>query len=267
MFKSIQYVIKENLTNLYRIYLIAKYEILADSRDSKLGLLWNILNPLIQIGTYWFVFGIGLRSGKPVDGIPFLLWMVTGMTVWFYISPSITGGVSSIYTKANIITKMKFPVSILPTTIVTKELFNHTFMLGILFVVLMIGGISPSVYNFMIIYYIICATAFGISLAMVTSVLNMFTRDVKKMVNASMRMLLYITPILWNMKDNLPIWIQNIMKLNPINYIVEGYRNSLLFHKVSSIEETLIFWVIIFILFGTGSVLMNKHKHKFIDLI
>ena len=57
MFKSIQYVIKENFSNLYRIFSISKYELLADMRDTKLGLFWNFASPAINLLTYWFVFG------------------------------------------------------------------------------------------------------------------------------------------------------------------------------------------------------------------
>ena len=58
MFKSIRYVLKENFTNLYRIYCISKYELLSDMRDSRLGVFWNFANPAIQIMTYYFVFGL-----------------------------------------------------------------------------------------------------------------------------------------------------------------------------------------------------------------
>lgn len=266
--KSIRYVINENIDNLYRIFSIARYEIIADLRDSKLGIVWNILNPLIQIITYAFVFGMGIRGGKPVDGIEFFQWMMAGLLVWFFISPCITGGVRSIHSKANVITKMKFPVSILPTIVVVKELFNHIFMLIIVYIVFIIKGMRPSVYNLQILYYIVCTMALAISLGLITSVLNMITRDVKKIVNASMRILMYLTPILWTM-DKLPKYMQNIMKCNPIYYIVEGYRDSFFYHQgiLSNPIDTLLFWISISFLFIFGSLLMYKFKHKFIDLI
>lgn len=58
MFKSISYVIKENCSNFYRIFCIAKYELLSDMRDSKFGIFWNFASPAIQVFTYWLVFGI-----------------------------------------------------------------------------------------------------------------------------------------------------------------------------------------------------------------
>ena len=58
MLKSIKYVLKENFSNLFRIYSISKYELLSDMRDSRLGIFWNFANPAIQILTYYFVFGV-----------------------------------------------------------------------------------------------------------------------------------------------------------------------------------------------------------------
>ena len=86
MFKSIRYVLKENFTNLYRIYCISKYELLSDMRDSRLGVFWNFANPAIQIITYYFVFGL-IMNRKSVGKIPFIQWMLCGMVVWFFISP------------------------------------------------------------------------------------------------------------------------------------------------------------------------------------
>lgn len=268
MFNSVKYVLNENITNMYRIYSIAKYEIISENRDSKLGMIWNVLNPAIQIFTYWFAFGLGIRNGDDVDGINFFQWMIAGLVVWFFISPCITAGVNSIHKKNKIITKMKFPVSILPTMVVLKETFNHLCMLTIVYIILLFGGIRPHLTNLQIIYYIFCTILFSISLAMITSVLNMFTRDVKKIVQVSMRMLLYATPILWTM-EKMPIILQNIMKYNPIYFVVNGYRNSLFYHKplFTNLNEHLFFWGLVIVMFLVGSKLMYSFKHKFIDFI
>ncbi|MDF9824848.1 teichoic acid transport system permease protein [Breznakia sp. PF5-3] len=266
--KSVFFVLKENITNLYRIFSIAKYELLADMRDSKLGIFWNIANPLIQMATFWFVFGIGIRKGRGVGIVSFLPWMIVGITVWFFISPCITKGVSCIYEKRNIITKMKFPVSILPATIVLKELFNHIIMITLVITILFVRGHQPNLMWFQILYYMFCAICFSISLGMITSVLNMFTRDVKKLVTACMRMLMYLTPILWTM-ENIPEKYQIIMKMNPLYYIVEGYRGSLFFQDsfMNHPAQTAFFWGLIIVMFVIGSNLMYRFKHKFIDML
>ncbi len=264
--KSIMYVISENFKNRYRIFSIARYETLADYRDSKLGLVWTVIDPVIQIFAYWFAFGLGIRGGNPVNGIEFINWMISGIIPWFFLSASIKTSTTSIHRKSNIITKMKFPVSILPTTEVFKELFIHIISLILMYLFLLLNGMSVHINNLQLIYYIFCGWAFCVSFGMLFSVLNMFTRDVKKGVNASIRLLMFMTPILWSM-DKMPGWIQAIMKCNPLYYIIEGYRNSLFYYESiwSRPGEMLVFWTIVIGLFTAGSVLMYKFKHRFID--
>lgn len=266
--RYIKFVIKENFNNIQRIFSIAKYEILAENRDSKLGMFWSIITPFIQILSYWFAFGLGIRGGQAVDGVQYINWMLVGICCWFFISASIRNGTNSIHGKANIITKIKFPVSIFPTISIVKELFNHFIMIILVYLYIVINGIRVNRYNLQLIYYIFCGAVFSISISLVLSVLNMFSRDVKKAVNASIRLLTFVTPILWTM-DKLPLSIQKLMRYNPIYYLVDGYRDSLLFYNsvFDKSTETIIFWIIVCILFTSGSILMYKFKHKFIDFI
>lgn len=274
MFKSIKYVLHENFTNLFRIYSISKYELLGDMRDSKLGLFWNFAHPAIQVLTYWFAFGFVFER-KAVTNygvtIPYIYWMMGGMVVWFFISPCITNGCNAIYSKIGIITKMKFPVSILPATVILKELFNHFCLMVILLITFLIGGIYPTIHWIGLIYYLICAFLFSFALSMTTSVLNMLARDTRKMVLAFMRLLLYLTPVLWNLNqlNHAPHIVKLIMKANPIYYVVQGYRDCFFYHKgIMFYSHSMIaFWIITIALFIFGSYMMYKFKHKFIDLI
>lgn len=269
--KSVLFVLKENFINIYRIISISSYELKADVRDTKLGILWNFLNPIIQLATFWIVFGIGIRGGRAVGNVGYLPWMLVGMSVWFFVSPCITQGVSCIYSKRNIITKMKFPVSILPTTVVMKELFNHVCMLILILTTLILRGHRPNRFWLLIFYYMFCAICFCISLNLITSVLNMFTRDVAKMVKACMRMLMYLTPILWTL-DSMALQhptLVTILKMNPLYYIVEGYRGSLFFYDGfwNHPAQTVYFWGLVLIMFVSGSMLMYKFRTKFIDMM
>ncbi len=268
MLKSLRYVFKENIENIYRIYSIAKYEILGDIRDSRLGLFWNFANPIIQVLTYWFVFGFIMARGD-VDGIPYIYWMLGGMVVWFFVSPCITNGCKAIHSKVGVITKMKFPVSILPATVVLKELFNHMIIMLILVVTFAIGGYFPTVHWFGLVYYLVCAFAFSVAISMTTSVLNMLARDVRKLILAIMRLLLYLTPILWTIPKDIPWILGYIFKANPIYYIVQGYRDCFFYHRgfLYYWQEMLIFWVITLGLISVGSFMMYKFKFKFIDMM
>lgn len=268
VFKSAGYVLKENFQNIFRIYSIAKYELLADMRNSKLGLFWNFANPVIQVLTYWFVFGY-IMNRKDVDGIPYILWMLGGIVIWFFISPCITDGCNAIYRKTDVITKMKFPVSILPMTVVLNKLFDHFCMMVVLVIVFALFGFFPSVHWLGLLYYLLCAILFAASLSMTTSVLNMLARDTRKLILACMRLLLYLSPILWSM-DNIrhPI-LSKVIACNPISYIVGGYRDCFFYHEGLFNEPwtDIVFWCITIGLFMFGSKMMYKFRTRFIDMI
>ena len=267
MIESVKYVVNQHTKNIYRILAITRYEVISENRDAYLGALWNIISPLMQIGTYWFVFGLGIRGGEPVNGIPYLQWMLSGLIVWFFISACIRKGTTAISSKMSIIEKIKFPVSILVSTVVLGELVNHLIMIAIAYFIFLIQGYKPDIMNLQLIYYLFCGIAFSISFGLVFSSLNMLARDVKNLINSVMRMLFYVTPILWTM-ENLPEPIQFLMQCNPIYYIVEGYRESFFPGNLNSIDiyTTIIFWIITLTLFLYGCKLMYKNRFKFVDL-
>ena len=276
MLKSIWYVLKENFSNLYRIYSISKYELLSEMRDSKFGIVWNFLSPAIQVFTYWLIFGVAWnRKPMKVNGIevPYLIWLIVGYAAWWFIQPSITQGCSAIYSKINVITKMKFPVSILPATVVCKEFFNHICMLLIAFTALLIFGYYPNWYWLNLIYYAFCAFVLVESIGLILSVLTMLWRDVKKLVTSLTRMLFYFSPVIWNCRfaSSVPFHtiLNKMMKLNPIYYVIEGYRESILYQKPFLAHPALglYFWLFCLVAFSLGCFLMFKFKKKLIDLI
>ena len=272
MFASLKYVFKENFQNIYRIYCIAKYELLADIRDSKFGLFWNFASPAIQVLTYWLIFGIAW-SRKPIGNIPYLPWLVVGYSAWWFIQPCIQSGCSAIFSKTSVITKMKFPVSILPATICVKEFFNHLCMLLIAFVTILLCGFRPNLNWFGLIYYALCAFVFVEGVSLILSVLTMLWRDVRKLVTSLMRMLMYFSPVIWecHFEDSFPFHeaFNFIMKLNPVYYIITGYRDSVFYIRPfwQHPALTIYFWAFVLLLYIVGSALMYKFKRKFIDMI
>ena len=268
MFVSAKYVLQENIKNVYRIYSIAKYELIADMKDSKLGLFWNFANPLIQVLTYWFVFGYVFNK-KDVGDIPYILWMLGGMVVWFYISPCITDGCNAIYVKRDVITKMKFPVSILPMTVILNKLFDHFCLMVILTIVFCCMGYYPTFHWLGLVYYMVCAVLFAFALSLTTSVLNMLARDTRKLILACMRLLLYLTPVLWEIDRIGGTFVSKIIRCNPIYYIVTGYRDCFFYHQgpVADVWAFAWFWIITAGLFLFGSYMMYKFKTRFIDML
>lgn len=266
--KSLIFILKEHLDNIYKINKLSWYDFITPLRDTYLGALWIILNPLSQIGVYWFVFGIGLRNGRPVDGHPFLLWMLAGLIPWFYISKGITSGASSIYGKTSIITKMRFPTSIIPTYTIITQLLSTIPLIFIMIIIYVTNGYKATIYYLQIPYYILAATLLLIGLALILSALVMAMRDINRIIGTIVRFMFYLTPILWT-TINLNQTALFIIRLNPFIYIIEGFRNTFLYNKwfYEDIKSTIYYWIVTIVMILIGAIIHMKFRDRFSDLV
>lgn len=265
---KVKLVTREIVSNFSMLCRIARYDYKLLNKDSYLGKLWSILTPLIQIATYWLVFGVGIRSNSTVDEHPFLLWMLCGLVPWFFINESILKGANSIYSKAGVVTKMKYPISTVPVGVVVTALMEHVVVLVILFVTFLVHGYFPNLYYLNLIYYMIYSFVFLCSLAMITSVLTMLARDFQKLLTSIIRLVFYVTPILWSM-EKMPQIYKTLIEYTPVYYVVYGFRDSLLY-KVnfwSKPDKILFFWGLNLVLYLVGCVLQYKYRKKFNDLM
>ncbi|WP_317950063.1 ABC transporter permease, partial [Rossellomorea marisflavi] len=131
-------------------------------------------------------------------------------------------------------------------------------------------GFPVSVYYLQLPYFMVSVLAVMFALSLITSTLSTMIRDVQMVVQAVVRMLLYMSPILWNMEDLLSDRLVTIMKLNPFYYIVEGYRSALLgegWYFIEHYQYTLYFWGLVLVLFIFGSYIHVKFRRHFVDFL
>lgn len=261
-------VIKEQLQNFHLIYRLAFYEVKGKYLMHYLGVFWQFINPTVQIFVYWFVFGLGIRGGKPIGEFPFFVWLLVGLIPWFFINPTITQGANSVYSKLNLVSKMKFPVSILPSVNIISNSFQFFVMLIVLMVILFINGIYPNTYFIQLIYYLFCLYTFLFSITLLCSTFSTIIRDFQALLQTAMKLLFFVTPIIWDTSE-LPLNIQNLLKLNPIYYIVDGFRNTFLFETwfFEDLTYTLYFWAITLFILFIGAALHLKLRRNFVDYL
>ncbi len=265
--RNVGVVAQEIWNNRKRMWRVSRFSYKVLNQDAYLGSFWNILHPLIQIATYWFVFGIGLRSGRDMDGHPYLIWMLAGMIPWFFMSQCITRGAGAIRKKGIAALKMRYPVATMPLEAILIALYTHLIMVAILLVTFFFFGYPPSIYWLNLLYYIFYAVVTFTALGMVTSVLSMVAIDFQKLLTSLIRLLFYLTPILWSI-EKLPLWVQYVLKCNPCLYIVDGFRDSLLYKTPFYLHHyrMMFFWLIDLALIVLGCNLQVKYKDQFLDL-
>ena len=133
---SIVEILKDHIQYRQQIFKLAKADLIKTYRGAALGWAWAIIKPAVTIFVYWFAFSIGLRAGKDVNGYPFFLWLISGVVPWFYMSDMLTGGTESIRKYSYLVTKMKFPVSTIPTFVSISKFMVHIILLTIVLLIL-----------------------------------------------------------------------------------------------------------------------------------
>ncbi|WP_408629634.1 ABC transporter permease [Acetatifactor aquisgranensis] len=268
MFQSVKTVITENWQNRYRLIRLANYELKAQNYGTMFGFLWNFFNPALQIFVYWFVFAIGLRQASPQDDYPYLIWMIAGIIPWFYISGAMQSSATSIYAYSNILKRMRFPLAIVPVKTVLSQFIGHIWALLVIFVVMICAGVRFSLRNLQLIYFMFSGLCFLIALSLLFSSITVLFKDFQKFLSSAIRLLFYITPIVWSQLSLNPTLVF-VLKLNPFYYLVEGYRESLLYPHglLYHWRQMLYFWSITLILFVIGSNMHMKFRKQFIDLL
>jgi teichoic acid transport system permease protein len=271
MFKSINKIIKEQIEHRDLILRMAQFETKSMYQIHYLGSLWQFINPIIQVAIYFTVFGIGLRSGSAIDGdTPFLVWLLLGLIPWFFISPTMIQGSNSVHQKVNLVSKMNFPVSLLPTIRIVGNSFQFLILLALLFIIILLHGIYPTVYILQLPYYLVSLYVFLFAFTILSSTIATLIRDYQALLQSMMRMLLYLSPILWNpASEGVPEWLSGALKLNPFYYIIEGIRNSFLGGSwfFEDPVYTLYFWVFTLVMLYFGATIHFRFRKNFVDYL
>jgi ABC-2 type transport system permease protein len=178
----------ELLAALVRKDLKVKY------KDSTLGFAWSLANPLLLLGVYYFVFAVVLKSGIH----DFVIYLMSGMLVWNFFSGAVLFAVGAVVGNANLVRKVRFPLTVLPLSSVGFALVHFALQILVLLVVLLVAG-----YDFLGLQLLLVIPAFAVglvftvALAMIVSALNVRYRDVQHILEVAMQAWFWITPMVY----------------------------------------------------------------------
>ena len=234
---------------------------------SYLGILWAFIQPVVTVLIFWFVFEVGFKS-RPVDSFPFILWLVTGMFPWFFISDSISSATGSITENSYLVKKVVFRVSLLPVIKLFSALIIHLFFVGILILMYAVYGFWPTLYTVQVIYYIFATSCLLLGISWLTSAIAVFLKDVGQIVGMLLQFSFWGTPIFWSVAM-VPEQYDLLFKLNPFFYLIDGYRNCFIYHKWfwELPQLSLYYWGVTGLLMICGAVTFKKLRPHFADVL
>jgi lipopolysaccharide transport system permease protein len=256
-------------SNRSLIQSMTRRDILGRYRGSVGGSTWAILNPLLLIMTYAFIFGLVLQQrfnagDKPSD---YVLYFLAGYLPWLAFSEAVGRSPMILVDYRNFIKKLRFPVETLPINIVGSGLVTECFGLVIFAVllILMRGGLPLTVV--WLPFLIIPQLLFTAGICWFLAALGLFLRDLGQVIGYVVTLWFFLTPICYPEQALKRTALGPILEKNPIFSLVRGYRRVLLEGHGPDKHAMIIFWCLAIVVFLAGHAWFYKLRKWFADVI
>lgn len=268
MIRDLLSFVKDIYKNKRLIVQFSVNDFKARYAGSFFGVFWAFINPLVTVLTYWFVFGYGIKAGLTDGKYPFIVFLVTGIVPWFFFSDSLTSATNVFREYTYLVKKVVFNIRILPTTKILANLYTHIFFICITLVICMLNNFMPSLQTLQLVYYLFCLGMFLTGLTWITASIQPFLPDVMQFISIILQTVMWTLPVLWAPSQFSPKVIQ-FLKLNPLYYVIQGYRESFLsegwFWEHWALG--LYFWLFTLVMLLVGSVIFKRLKPHFSDVL
>jgi lipopolysaccharide transport system permease protein len=190
-------------------------------KQAILGIGWAVLSPLLSTLVFTFVFGN--LAAIPSEGLPYPLFVLSGLITWQYFARAIASGSNSIWANSHIITKVYFPRMILPLSAVLAGLVDYVVNLMVLLLLMGFYGRAPGFGLLLLPVFLVFATMIGFALSLWLSALNALYRDIGFMIPIALQAWMFLTPVIYptGLVPNGWTWL---LHLNPMTAVVQGAR-------------------------------------------
>lgn len=188
-------------------------------KRSSIGILWSLINPLMQLLVFLFLFQLVL----PVKIRNYSSFVFSGMLVWNWFQSSLTQAAGAITANRELIRRPGFPVPILPTVTVTTNLVHFLLALPIMMLFLVLSGVGLKSTIMLLPVLMTLQFILILSLGYLVAAFNVVFRDTQHILGVFLQFLFYLTPIFYS-ADAVPEFYRPLYHINPMVHLVEAYR-------------------------------------------
>ena len=236
-------IYREHHHRTKQIFLLARTELLKTYKGAFLGTGWAVVKPIFTLFVYWFAFSVGLSSSKNIIAhaiggsveVPRFWFMLAGFVPWCFISDAILFGSRSIRSNRQFVIKMAFPVSTIMTFTLLSKLFVHLGLMIPTLIYFFCVGNFLSVHALQFFLFMPLMFIFFLFVSWSTAPMSAFSLDFENFINSIMTGLFWLSGIMWDVNGaKLPAslhWFKWVLRANPINFLVDGYRCAFIYHK------------------------------------
>jgi lipopolysaccharide transport system permease protein len=255
-------------TNRSLIHSMVRRDIAARYRGSLGDIIWTVLNPLLLMVTYFFVFGVVLQSrfGPDQSRSGFALYFLAGMLPWLAFSEAVGRSPHVLVEHRNFIKKLVFPVEILPVTQVVSGLVTQAFATGLFFIAVFIFRGDFPVSAVWLPVVLVPQILFTLGTAWFLAAMGVFLRDLGQMIGFLLTLWFFLTPICYP-ETSLPAGAAEVLSKNPVYALVRGYRAIFLESHAPAFHTMWKLWAVSAVVFFAGHAWFYKFRKSFADVI
>jgi lipopolysaccharide transport system permease protein len=232
------------------------------------GWLWGLVQPLVLLLSWTFVFHWCLKMGVPEGHgtSNYTIFLFTGYLPWMLFQETVTRSSTSLLEQSSLITKTVFPSEIIPVSVFLSSLVNHalTFLIALVAVIFFDGGISE--FALLLPLYVVLLGLFSIGLSWMVAAFQVYLRDTAQVVAVMLSLWFWITPIFIDV-EQIPEKFRWLPALNPLSFLVRAYRDRMLTHRMPDWQELALLAVWAGLMFVAGGLVFKQLKKGFADVL
>ncbi len=248
------------------LWTLAERDLRVRYKQTVLGVIWVVLQPLMAALIFAFVFGF--IAGLPSDGEPYLIFAFSGMTAWSAFSNVLTRMSASLLSNGSMLSKIYFPRLVLPLSSVIAALVDSSFSLGLMFILMVIYRVPPGWGIIFLPVWLVILVLLALGLGLMTSSWMVRYRDVGHIIPVVLQLGLFISPVAWPMTNpKLSARFLTILRLNPISSLLEAFRWSLFGHGAPPLGALVYATVVAIVVFWAGMMVFKQQERSFADVI
>lgn len=251
------------------LFLFVKRDFVSVYKQTILGPIWFFLQPLLTTITFIVIFG--RIANISTDGVPHLLFYMSGIVLWNYYSDCLTKTSDTFIVNSAIFGKVYFPRLIVPLSIVVSNLIRfiiQTVLFFLIWIYFYIVGENVEFNNtiFLLPFLVILMAGHGLGLGIIISALTTKYRDLRFLIQFGVQLLMYASPVVYPL-SSVPLKYQWILLLNPMTSIIETFRYSVLGRGVFDPYHLLANLLMLIIVLTIGLFLFNRVEKSFMDTV
>jgi lipopolysaccharide transport system permease protein len=251
------------------LILFIRRDIVTKYKQTILGPLWFIIQPILTTLMYLLVFG--RIANIPTDNVPPILFYLSGIVAWTYFSVCLNSTASTFITNAGIFGKVHFPRLVVPLSIVISNIIQFLIQLGLLFIAIAIyyfKGVSFTfTYNlFLLPFLILLMALLGLGFGIIISSLTTKYRDLSNLMGFGIQLWMYATPIIYPLSV-IPDKYKIFILANPLTAIIITFKSALLGTQSVSYGYLLYSSVFTLVILFFGIIIFNRVERSFMDTV